>query len=113
MVYEIITKDVNDGLNLLSASKSYYDTNDLKWMKKIVEYVDNLPNNGRMEVIKSGIFAKAESEKFVCVNGHKNDSDVVYCERCGLNIKGLTEEAVYSLRVLNERCEIIEGYIQC
>lgn len=112
LAYEIITKDVNDGLNLLSASKSYYDKNDLKWMKKIVEYFDNLPNNGRIEVVKSGVFSKDGSERFICVNGHKNNPNVLYCERCGLNMKGLTKEAVYSLKVLKERSEIVEAYIQ-
>ena len=110
-VYDIITQNLDDGLNLLSASKAYYDANDLKWMKSICEHLENLPDTGRIEVVKGGIFSKEGGEKFICQNNHKNETDVDYCEKCGINIKGLSKENAYYVNLTKERCGIIEKYL--
>lgn len=69
-IYEIIKQELHIGIHLLSATKEYYNTNDLQGMKRILEYLNNLPNTGNIENVKGGIFSKCDEKKFVCENGH-------------------------------------------
>lgn len=110
-IYEIIKQELHIGIHLLSATKEYYNTNDLQGMKKILEYLNNLPNTGNIESVKGGIFSKCDEKKFVCENGHKNSIDFIFCEKCGINIKGLNEEELNIIEEFKEKCNIIEDYI--
>lgn len=110
-VYEILMEDLKDGLRLISSKKVSYDSTDLLWMKKISDHLANLPDTGKIEVVKGGLFSKEGSEKFICQNGHKNDIDFTYCEKCNVNIRGLSEEEDYHIRLIKQRCEIIESYL--
>ena len=109
--YEIIKQELHIGIHLLSATKEYYNTNDLQGMKRILEYLNNLPNTGNIESVKGGIFSKCDEKKFVCENGHKNSIDFIFCEKCGINIKGLNEEELNIIEEFKEKCNIIEDYI--
>lgn len=111
-IYETIKERIHDGIALLSATKEYYNANDLQGMKKILEYLNNLPNTGNIESVKGGLFSKSNEEKFVCENGHKNPSDSLFCEKCGINIKGLSEDEMKIIDSLKEKCDIIESYIK-
>ena len=64
-------------------------------MEDILKFLDNLPDLGKIETVKSGMFGKEQS-KYICPNGHKNDSNETYCTNstCGLNIKGLTKKQI-------------------
>lgn len=110
-IYEIIKQELHIGIHLLSATKEYYNTNDLQGMKRILEYLNNLPNTGNIENVKGGIFSKCDEKKFVCENGHKNSIDFIFCEKCGINIKGLNEEELNIIEEFKEKCNIIEDYI--
>ena len=110
-IYEIIKQELHIGIHLLSATKEYYNTNDLQGMKRILEYLNNLPNTGNIENVKGGIFSKCDEKKFVCENGHKNSIDFIFCEICGINIKGLNEEELNIIEEFKEKCNIIEDYI--
>lgn len=110
-IYEIIKQELHIGIHLLSATKEYYNTNDLQGMKRILEYLNNLPNTGNIESVKGGIFSKCDEKKFVCENGHKNSIDFIFCEKCGINIKGLNEEELNIIEEFKEKCNIIEDYI--
>ena len=50
--------------------------------------------------------------KYICENGHKNPVDSSFCEKCGVNMKGMTEGEVKHIDSLKERYSIIEQYIQ-
>lgn len=65
-IYEIIKQELHIGIHLLSATKEYYNTNDLQGMKRILEYLNNLPNTGNIENVKGGIFSKCD-EKKICM----------------------------------------------
>ena len=80
-------------------------------MKKILEYLNNLPNTGNIETVKGGLFSKCNEKKFICENGHKNSIDFTFCEKCGINIKGLNEEELNIIEEFKEKCNIIEDYI--
>lgn len=110
-IYEVIKQELHIGIHLLSATKEYYNTNDLQGMKRILEYLNNLPNTGNIENVKGGIFSKCDEKKFVCENGHKNSIDFIFCEKCGINIKGLNEEELNIIEEFKEKCNIIEDYI--
>lgn len=111
MIFKILPMNLHEGIEILSSSKEYYNINDLNWMKQILEYLNCLPNTGNIEVVKGGVFSKNNEEKFICENGHKNSIDSVFCEKCGINIKGLTESELQKIEGLKERCNIIENYI--
>ena len=110
-IYEIIKQELHIGIHLLSATKEYYNTNDLQGMKRILEYLNNLPNTGNIENVKGGIFSKCDEKKFVCENGHNNSIDFIFCEKCGINIKGLNEEELNIIEEFKEKCNFIEDYI--
>ena len=92
-VLEILRKDLSLGIELLETGKKEYNKEDLIGMKEILQFIDNLPDKGNIEMIKSGILSSKMVEMYICPEGHKNEKDVVYCEGnggyCGLNIKGL------------------------
>lgn len=110
-IYKIIKEKTHDGIDLLSATKDYYDATDLQWMKKILEYLDNLPDTGRIETVKGGVFSKDTVEKFICENGHKNSTDQVFCEKCGVTIKGLYKNELNIIDSLKEKYDIIRQYL--
>lgn len=91
-VLEILRKDLSLGIELLETGKKEYNKEDLIGMKEILQFIDNLPDKGNIEMIKSGILS-SKMVVYICPEGHKNEKDVVYCEGnggyCGLNIKGL------------------------
>lgn len=95
-VLEICAKDPKRGANLLGAKADSYDGKDLATMEGICEFYDSLPDTGRMEKVKAGVFSKKEEEKFICENGHENETYNEFCHKCGVNIKGLnrTEAAL-------------------
>jgi len=89
--YEILKllkeKNINTAIICLTIDKSIYTKEDLKIMKEIISTIDSLPDSGKIDLVKKTI-GKAK-EKYICENGHINDSDEEYCDTCGVNIKGL------------------------
>lgn len=77
------------GIDLLEYDQDTYSQEDLSNMKAIVNYFDNLPDLGKMEEVKGGIFSSS-GIKYICQCGCKNDKDEVYCNKCGKNIKGIS-----------------------
>lgn len=88
-VIQLVAKNINKTISLLECEKNVYTMNDLKEMEKICELLGNLPDTGRKEKGKSGIFSK-EKEIWICSKGHKNELEEKFCQTCGKNIKGLT-----------------------
>ncbi len=91
-------------IDCLDSDKEYYSNYDLELMQKIIHLLDNLPNKGRIEMVK-GILGKSK-EKYICLNGHSNDVENEYCQsiNCYRNIKGFTHSEVnkiekYKLKV--------------
>lgn len=61
------------------------DENNIRVFKQPAGY-------GKIEVVKGGVFTRDNGEKYICENGHKNPVDSSFCEKCGVNMKGMTEE---------------------
>lgn len=87
---QIVLGNISIAVNLLNSHKDFYTQEDLINMSQIVSLLNNLPNKGEFQIIKSGIFSKKEEEIYICPNGHKNTRNSAYCTNCGQNIKGLT-----------------------
>ena len=88
-VLELIDKDINKALSLLECEKPSYSRNDLNTMLAICDKFDNLADLGQRTIGKTGVFSK-EQEIWICINGHKNNSETEFCRVCELNIKGLS-----------------------
>ena len=77
-------------------------------MKEIIKSIEQLPDTGKIEMVKGGLLSK-EQEKYICENGHKNNTDVEFCETCDLNIKGLNQNEVAKIEQLKEIIDILEN----
>ena len=84
-------------------------------MKKIVNYLDSLPDKGKIELTKSGILSSKMVEMYICPEGHKNDKEVEFCEGnggyCGLNIKGLKKEQVNVIKAFKDKVRVLENLL--
>lgn len=84
-------KEMSIAIDCLPVNKNYYTKHDLLLMEEIVTLFENLEDLGKIELVK-GVLAKAK-EKYICPEGHSNNSDIIYCVTygCGKNIKGLNK----------------------
>lgn len=80
---------ISIAIECLSIDKNYYTKEDLNLMFDIINFLNNLPDKGKFEMVK--VFLGKEKEKYICPNGHINDIDNVFCAECNSNIKGLTK----------------------
>ena len=79
-------------------------------MKEIIRRYQSLPDVGKYEVLKTGVFSK-ESRKFVCADNHINDEDVEFCTKCGKNIKGLSAETVKLFSDFGKTIDALESLL--
>lgn len=98
-------------IKLLKTNKSSYNIEDLRDMKELAEYLRSLPNTGKIEEVKGGIFSSG-GLKFVCECGSKNNPDVEYCESCGCNIKGLKKEQQDAIDMYIEKVQTLEEILK-
>lgn len=111
-ILEICKKDYKSGLQLLSSRSDSYGVEELSKMEEICRLYDSLPDTGKKELVKSGMFSKKEEEKFFCENGHVNDTAAEYCAKCGVNIKGLTSEEEDEITKFKQRVEALKNILQ-
>lgn len=97
--------------HILLIDKLEYTYDDLKYMLQIYEKFNSLPDKGKIELVKGGIFSK-EKEMFICSCGHTNDKDREFCSSCGVNIKGLTEQDLEIINKFRLKIDIIKGLIE-
>ena len=111
-VLDILQEDLSLGIELLELEKKEYTREDIKDMKAILDFLDNLPDKGKIEMTKSGMLSSKMVEMYICPEGHKNEKDVVYCEGnggyCGLNIKGLKRSQIEVIDAFREKVEVLE-----
>lgn len=106
-VLEVFKIDIEAGLTLLKTDMPSYKKSDLLKMKELLQYLDNLPDTGKIEVVKGGFMGK-DKEKFICQNGHKSDKDSKFCETCCINIKGLTQSQIGLIEKFRNKVSILE-----
>ena len=91
---------------LLLADKTSYNKEDLKDMQDLADFLQNMPDTGKIAEIKGGIFSSG-GLKFICQCGAKNDKDQQYCFSCGRDIKGLNERQRNNVNRYLERVAIL------
>lgn len=108
-VLDVLQNNISLGVAILSAKRDYYTKEEIEVMESILRFLDNLPDLGKIEAVKSGMFGKEQS-KYICPNGHKNDFNETYCTNstCGLNIKGLTKKQVEKIEQFREKVEALK-----
>lgn len=106
-ILKICNQNIHEGIKFLSIKSDYYDTDDLNLMNKIYNIFDNLPDTGKIEKVKSGVFNKKEEDKFVCENGHKNPIDKKFCQSCFLDIKWIHIDETKLISEFKEKVEIL------
>lgn len=103
--------NIHGAILLLSSQKDYYDKSDIESMRNISKMLSELPDIGKVEIVKGGLLSK-DQEKYICPNGHKNPIDTKFCPYCGLNIKGLTQEETDIIDIFNNRTTVLERMLQ-
>lgn len=85
---------IHSSILTLESSKKNYNLEDLKIMNTILDKLNNLPNTGKIENVKS--ILGGTKEKFICEKNHTNDIDKEFCqtEGCRRNIKGLRNSEI-------------------
>src|SRR5690554_6808623 len=100
-------KKIKEAALCLTATKDYYNTEDLVLMRQILEKINQLPDTGKIETVKSGLLGK-EKEKYICENTHHNDVDLKFCQTCKINIKGLTMEDLSRVSSFSRKIKSLE-----
>ena len=88
-IVALMDSDLKNAIALMGCEKDVYTADDLKNMKIICEKLDALPDTGRKDRGKTGMFSK-EKDIWICENGHKNDMENKLCQTCFITIKGLS-----------------------
>ena len=97
---------VKQAVSLLNIEQPYYSNEDLQYMKLIIDNLEHLPDVGKREIVKTGIFSK-DSEKYICQHGHKNDIDIEFCKECGENIKGLERIDLKNIEAFKQKVTVL------
>lgn len=112
VINEIEKDELDTAVHLLDANKDSYTNEDLLAMKKIISLFDNIPDKGKVEMVK-GVFSKGE-EKYICPCGHKNPTSQDFCQEygCGLNIKGLTQYQIKRISAFKLKVQSLEALLK-
>lgn len=97
--------------SVLDVDQDVYTKDDLTEMEKVVTMFDNLPDVGKIALVKGGILSK-EKEKYICQHGHCSDKDAVFCGTCDENIKGLTSGQVNKIESYRRKVESLKFLFQ-
>lgn len=98
---------VRSAVDVLNVEQPSYNETDLHDMEEIINAFENLPDLGKIEIVKGGMFSK-DSEKYICRHGHKNDPDSEYCSDCQENIKGLTWNDLEDIETFKKRVAVLK-----
>lgn len=109
-IYNLLKSDsIDNAIYLLSAEKSYYSEDEYREMLMIVDFLDSLPDKGKIEEGKTGLLS-SNKKRYYCPKGHINDIVREYCLECGLNIKGFNREQVSCIMQFKERVEVLSNF---
>ena len=104
-------KNIDLSIKLLDVNKDYYSKADLEVMNKILSIYDNLPDTGKIEVVKGG-FLSREQEKYICEDGHKSSPEKEFCDTCNKNIKGLHKDQVATIELFRAKIEALSNLLK-
>ena len=99
-------------VRLLKFDKNQYTLEDVVQMRKILTLYDNLPDNGKIENVKSGLLSSKMVDKYICSCGHISPIDIDFCPSCNLNKKGLLNWQAKEVEKFKEKVEVLEKIIK-
>lgn len=111
-ILKICHKDIHEGIKFLSIKSDYYNLDELDLMNQICDIYNNLPDTGKIEKVKSGVFTKKEEDKFICEHGHKNPVNKRFCESCSVDIKGIHSDEAQIIEEFKEKVEILNELLK-
>lgn len=97
-------------VSVLAVEQPSYTATDLNDMEALVFALESLPDVGKKEMTKGGMFSK-DGEKYICKHGHKNNSDVEFCTECGENIKGLDRSDLKEIETFKNRVAVLRDLL--
>lgn len=95
--------NVGPAVNLLKYDKAEYTGDDIMLMNQILQKIDELPDVGNIESVKSGILSSKKEEKYICKCGQHNSVDMEYCSNCSINKKGFSRNEVKVIETFREK----------
>ncbi|WPR73824.1 YbjQ family protein [Algoriphagus sp. NG3] len=100
--------DNNLAIHTLESDKRGYRNADLINMNEIVRELENLPDTGKIEMVK-GLLGGSK-EKFICERNHQNSVDVQFCtaDGCGRNIKGIRESGLRKIEAFKLKSKALD-----
>lgn len=102
---------LEDALSLLFVEKPSYNDVDLEEMKTLRYYLNHLPEVGKKETVKGGLFS-SDTIKFVCTCGCKNAPNEPYCTQCGKNMQGITKQQEEDIKQFGELVDTLNDLIK-
>lgn len=111
-ILKVCSQNIHEGIKFLPIKSDYYDANEVNLMNKICDFYSNLPDTGKIEKVKSGVFSKKEEDKFICEHGHKNPVDKRFCESCSVDIKGIHINEAKLIDEFKEKVEILNKMLK-
>lgn len=100
----------NQAIAVLECEQPSYTDRDLHDMEAVIDALEHLPDVGKIEVVKGGMFSK-DGEKFICRHGHKNSPDAEFCSDCAENIKGLNRNELGIIESFKNRVVVLRDLL--
>lgn len=106
-------------ISLLDADKENYTVQDLDDMRRIVHFLDNLPDTGHYEEGRGNLFGKTGTI-LVCERGHSSPVELGgHCTEkldyglgiCNLNVKGITEAEIEKINQFKQKIDILTSLL--
>lgn len=92
----------------LSSFQPDYTDSDVQAMRRLYREITALPPLGAVRESR-GIFGR--EQRYICPAGHSNPGDAEYCQTCGLNIQGFTEQQAGKIEEFGQRIKLLERMI--
>ncbi|MEB2782802.1 YbjQ family protein [Algoriphagus sp. C2-6-M1] len=104
-------RENNIAIFTLEADKREYTNEDLLKTYEIVYELENLPDTGKIELVK-GLLGGAK-EKFICEKNHQNNVEVEFCnsDGCGRNIKGIKKSSISKINSFKLKVEALNDLL--
>lgn len=99
---------VDLAVNLLKYDKDEYTSEDIRLMKQVLKEIDELPDVGKIESVKSGFLSSKKEEKYICKCGQHNPVDMEYCSNCSINKRGLNLNQIKAIEIFREKVSVLE-----
>lgn len=96
--------ELQKAVRFLMIFKPVYRQEDYVKMLGLLRRLKSLPEIGSVELNKSFF---ASSMRYICPDGHSNGPDCVFCEQCGKDKYGLTQEMYQSIKVYENMVNVL------